>query len=141
MYNAEVLKGTEIHGYDFSAIHYFGVSCYFANNIDLIVVKGDSYYDDYYCEERQKIIGCIHLQRPNNQPNVIWMNYISIDPDQRGKGIAKVLVNGMIDFIKSNYPERVLQRSAVSKKAPAYIKPKIDDWLDSHGIKWTQEES
>lgn len=138
MVTAKIIRGDEISNFDFSNIRYFGVSWRFEKQIHLIIVEGETKYDDYYCCNKTQVIGCIHLQEPTNDTGVVWMNYISVAEDMRGQGVASVLLKKLINVLKDKYPNRTLQRSETSVHAPDWIKSKIDSYLDKDSIKWIQ---
>lgn len=80
-----------------------------------------------------KIVGMIQLQKSPHEENVLWLNFISVDPEYKNKGIGKQLSQNMCKFL-SDKPWS-LERSRPSDDGVKYIKSIIDDFLEKYKIK------
>lgn len=86
------------------------------------------------------ILGVIALSKtPDCSDKELWMNYIAVDVNHFGQGIAKQMLSVMVEFLKKEHPGKTLNRTKPSSTAPAFLKGYISNLLDSEGISWTQE--
>lgn len=90
-----------------------------------------------YLRVRTPVQGLIQLQvNPYNREEM-WLSFVEVHTDFRGKGLVNQLLQELIAEMKRNGLK--LHRSSVSEHAPSWLKPKIDALLDANGIKWTQK--
>ena len=86
-------------------------------NLDSIHAKKLPYLmadqDNLYClmiDENNKILGAVGLQQSPHvgQEGLMWMKFISIHEDYRGRGLARTLVKNTIDYCLTHQKELLL---------------------------------
>jgi ribosomal protein S18 acetylase RimI-like enzyme len=79
-----------------------------------------------------KVIGMVELQKSPYDPEVLWLDFISVDPKYKNQGIGRKLSEMMVSFLEGK-PWK-LERSTPSDDGIKYIKSIIDDLLEKHKI-------
>jgi GNAT superfamily N-acetyltransferase len=90
-------------------------------------------------EKLRKPVGVLGLQWSPYEEDVVWLQYITVDPLWQRRGIAQQLVRNMAVALKGKGYR--LHRSGPSDEGLKHIKSFIDKTLDDTGIRWTQTEA
>lgn len=150
-YSAEELS-TIYDTLSFGGIKYFnGINYYNRNNTYFTIITGHpvsrTFYGEHYetgepiswVETKSQVIGCIELQVSPENSNEVWEKYISVLPEYQGNGYSTKLIEKMIEVMKTHFPTKVLYRSTTSYYCPSFFPGKVDEYLNSAGIKWKQK--
>lgn len=93
---------------------------------------------EQYTAVKTPVQGLIELQvNPYNRSEV-WLKYVEVHSDFRGKGLLAPLLEELVVEMKRTGLKLV--RSSVSESAPKWLKPKMDKLLDDAGIAWSQNK-
>jgi GNAT superfamily N-acetyltransferase len=90
-------------------------------------------------EKLRKPVGVLELQWSPYEEDVVWLQYITVDPLWQRRGIAQQLARNMAGALKGKGCR--LHRSRPSDEGLKHIKSFIDKTLDAAGIHWTQTEA
>ena len=85
---------------------------------------------------RRQVVGLLELETSPFDADVAWLKYVSVDPAYQRQGIAKRMLEGMVQHLQMT--GQLLERSRPSEEGELKIQAYIDNLLDSHGIRWTQ---
>lgn len=96
----------------------------------LATVKAPSEHDSNFIVD--KIVGMVELQKSPHDANVIWLDFLSVDPEYKKRGIGKRLAYEMCNFLKDK--PWSLERSRPSDEGIKYIKSIIDDLVEKYNI-------
>lgn len=75
----------------------------------------------------RKIIAATGMQQSLFDPNVVFTNFISVDPDYRKMGFARKLVRNRFIWMRDNYKGKTLELSDFTAMGAIFIKPLIDE--------------
>lgn len=82
------------------------------SEVDLVVFDGD------------RVVGAAGLQQSPSESDVLWMMFISVDPDYKSRGIGRLLAEGTVDYAKK--AGKLLSVSTFSDEGKKYLKPVYD---------------
>lgn len=88
--------------------------------------------NDYKNKIVDRVIGMVELQKSPYDSNVIWLDFLSVAPEYKNKGIGKKLAYEMCNFLKDK--PWSLERSRPSDEGLKYIKSIIDNLVEKHSI-------
>ena len=84
----------------------------------------------------QRCVGALELDQSPYESDLLWLMYVSVDPEYQRQGVAATLVSMMVQHLASQ-PVR-LQRSTASDEGALKIQAHLDRALNAAGIAWTQ---
>lgn len=88
---------------------------------------------DYHNLIVDKVIGMVELQKSPYNDEVLWLDFISVDPEYKNRGIGKKLSTMMCEFLAEK--DFKIERSRPSDEGLQYIKGVIDDLIKKYNVK------
>ncbi|MFC1608752.1 GNAT family N-acetyltransferase [Patescibacteria group bacterium] len=90
-------------------------------------------------EEGDKITGLAELQKSADDENIIWMKFLSIDPEFQGKRHASKVAREVMEYIKDN--NLTLEMSSYSSREGwEKLKPLFRRLSDEYEVEMIDEE-
>lgn len=134
------IKSTEQWEYDlsFSGIKYYCPSYYESVMILCLEENEQSGCMDHK-EIPNSVIGMIELQQSPFEENKVWMKFISVHEEYKGKGLSSKLIEELINVMRNSFNDKILVRSSTSKHAPMWFRDFMTDKLNKGNLKWEQE--
>lgn len=80
-----------------------------------------------------KIVGMVELQKSPYNDDVLWLDFISVDPEYKNRGIGKKLSSMMCEFLVEQ--DLKIERSRPSDEGLQYIKSVIDELIIKYNVK------
>lgn len=84
----------------------------------------------------RECVGLLELQTSPHDPKEAWLMYVSVAPEYQRRGLARRMLENMAEHLRKQ--KQHLHRSRASEEGATKIQQYLDDFLDHHGIAWTQ---
>jgi ribosomal protein S18 acetylase RimI-like enzyme len=83
-------------------------------------------------EVGEKIVGLAELEQQTDNPQNLWIQFISVDPEFQDQGYASKLMEEVFRFAKEN--NKSLETSLYSKDGYLKLKPKMKELAEKFGV-------
>lgn len=77
----------------------------------------------YYITDNDKVIAAASIQQSPDEPEVMWLKFVSVDNAYRQQGLATKLLTRLFQDFEQN--GKILHLSSYTKMGEAYLKPLI----------------